>query len=687
MSRSNGRARGMARVPLACVLVGGLAACSLQPRLVERHVSSAAEAGEVGVAVVATAPWEVFIRNLRPKFELDGKQALAEASATTREIEDLYAKSIQFAMKLAPEAQTRDRTTTTTADAAGSKTTDTATTKTAPGDLSKVNGPTIPASALPSGLAELEGSVGVNAMLRYQLATALFQEVQLLNQALNAAPELAGHHRFIVRTQINVRQFGRNTPYDTEVTLRFEGGTGCGAVTAVPLLVNDSMEVALASVARQRVLALGAALSLSRGNFSAGADYGKRTEEVLRSMGNEFNSLMTVGRGKDDPEVSVRIGAVAKGVDSWEMVPRTHSVTVLLLVPRCEASSSRRLELKSTTTFRHARTGIPLEPIPTRSTAFAVHFWPAPMMPPANQLAEVVIKDKEPPHGLEVTVRGGRALVNNAFARACIAEPDDATLPSCAIKNAVFASKVAVAREDDDFRRDELTSVFSRQFSIDWLGNKAPDPPGEVAGNRATQRSANHPNSKFIAVLATEKKAPVTMPARPAAQRWLCIERYQDGQAYGYGELTPFCYRMAAAQEVPADEPMPKLAATVKASDGQVLAAHDGSASLSLDVKFEAKRKPDRVRIELSGAGVTGVRVLGPTPSCATFAAAVIVSADCSFVLSLSNASPRIPIKLTAQANSGKEGTVDFLTVKLAPTPAALDVFGVVVPPRRSDGK
>jgi hypothetical protein len=96
------------------------------------------------------------------------------------------------ALKVAPPTSATSGTVTETLNAAGTtETIGTETTTTGPGDLSKATAPQAPSPTLTqqaqTKLPSDAALVGLDPFLKYTVATALFQEVKLLNNAVRAA--------------------------------------------------------------------------------------------------------------------------------------------------------------------------------------------------------------------------------------------------------------------------------------------------------------------------------------------------------------------------------------------------------------------------------------------------------------------------------------------------------------------
>lgn len=648
MSRCRRTSRPLA-ISILCLVLAG---CVTAPRITERAPANNAEVARVSVAVVSVAPFEVFASALQPDFKITTTEALAQASATTSTIEDQFSRSVQALVKLAPGTLTEERV-QTSGDTLSSSTTR----KASPGDLSKVTGPSIVDTAqAPSFAASAAPVSAVNAMLRYHLATALYQEVQLLNRYVKAAPRMTGYVPFVARLQVNVRQLGTNTPYNADVDIEFSdqqlGQDACSAHSprVVPLLVNDNLDIASAATTRQNVVTLGLALSALRGNVGLGLDSSTRTEQLLRALGNEYNSLLNVATAagrKGSCTLSVHVGALAKDVDKHELVTQSNMVTVLLLVPIPEKQEdaggmpmltyesgptpTRKLMLRAVSTFSHARTGVLLSGAPPAPSdgEFEVTFWRRPRLPPQDQFVELLLLGDKAPYKGTVALRGGDGLTRPLIDRACLAPK---AAESCG-KGSLFADDVEI---DDD--RNGLSVQFGQRL------------------DGTDQPSANDDGGALVKVggMTFER---------------VCVEvdrRDRSARDYGLGNAKPLCAKLSHIRfDSPPKLREPMTDTKVTVHEGQLVAGPDGSGAVVVTVKFPAAKpatdnpRPQRVELSVDGAAVLAATPQGASTTCAALLDAVRVSDDCSVLIRLGNLSPRSAVRISAKAYQPLTGKPD----------------------------
>ncbi len=215
--------------------------------------------------------------------------ALQKAIPTTGFIEDKLINAFAARLRVATP-QTGTVSTQTVASATGQDTTSSSnsTTTTNPGSVTNA-GREFPFRSLsvsnlpPTGDASvLKGTTENNPMLEYLAATALYQEVKLINAYVDKAAIPKGFKPFIVRMQVTLNPMARNMPYDAYTTLSFfnesTGGGQQGTPKVakegeesgeeegkrldepemknpriLPLLVTDSIEGALAAKSEERI--------------------------------------------------------------------------------------------------------------------------------------------------------------------------------------------------------------------------------------------------------------------------------------------------------------------------------------------------------------------------------------------------------------------------------------------------
>ncbi len=357
----------------ALVMLTLLPACS-KPLFTLHRVERHADAGSTHVAVTLVAPWDEFIDDLQPKFEMSGPRSLDMVVPDTLFLDEKIFDLLGARLKTAPP-RTSITETVTEKEATGAAPTRSSevTTKKESGDVSRLKaGEPLTGTRKAADLPTVSKTPGMDPMLRHWAALALFQEVRLLNRYVQRAALRYGYRPYVVRLQVSVMPAARNEPYDAYATLSFfnfrwdEDRTQAGQTTdphtgtpqtviqrlsksdvdklaaaptkkeafrvpyVIPLLVTDNLEAAGHSRTVDTVRQFGLALSVLVQGFSASAEVERLLEELKSVLGRDLNSLLTVARLSDN-SIRVRLGALGQAEARYAMVPRTHNVTLLLV--------------------------------------------------------------------------------------------------------------------------------------------------------------------------------------------------------------------------------------------------------------------------------------------------------------------------------------------------------------------
>lgn len=346
--------------------------------------NSVQEAGSVHVSALSISRWDYYVNSLQPQFTMTPDLALALAlprtSISQNSVAEIVSGGLQIGLPQSTQSNaitqaltqgltssagntsnagtsTSSGTTTangnTTANASTSSTGSTATTSTTTTNGNQTTtqttttqqGPGIlPPNLLPSvtqpnaaTATGPSGTVQIDPILTYTAATAIYQEVQLLNAYVKDAVLRYGYTPYLARVQIAVIPFARKEPYDVYVNLgmfsRCANGDDEAPVVVIPLLVTDDVETGQATntlnVARQLALSLGGMVS----NVALQAGLSDLKDQFKAILGTDFNSLYMVTRGGDNV-VQVRLGA-ARNPNlevGYGMLTQTHNVSLLLLV-------------------------------------------------------------------------------------------------------------------------------------------------------------------------------------------------------------------------------------------------------------------------------------------------------------------------------------------------------------------
>jgi len=297
--------------------------------------------GTARVSVVAVIPWEEIRTKLAPKFNLpNGDAALAKVAPIVQSESSSFSRTLSIVAAASVAGDTPEAKFAAVKDVAES-------------------------AAGSDGGTTL---THVSPMSQYALATALYREVQLLNEAV-AYFETQEREVFLVATDIALMP-RRQANVDAEVLVSFlrpapsstndvcldqkqrsflttiektrqEGSDRSelegGGIDVVPIISQDDVELSQHAQAVQDAVQLAFALSVLGSVKKTPAEIltslGFSTEEISRTLGRDINSLQVVGRGSRESFVA-RFGAALTVEPSHTLFPQTRHVYSLLIVPR-----------------------------------------------------------------------------------------------------------------------------------------------------------------------------------------------------------------------------------------------------------------------------------------------------------------------------------------------------------------
>lgn len=308
------------------------------------------QVASIHVVVTSARPWEEYVDALQPKFELSAPAALARVSEVNRLQDNRTFDGLGFSFRAEVGA------TLGGSNAEAISLPNTAVTSGR-------------AAAVESALKFLTNPIPVTSSLQYLAATALFQEVQLINRAFRDAVEFESFTPYVVRLQVTVMPRKRDAPFDVLSDLSFQIGEPkleleCvpkgDVVRVVPMLVTDSIESAVHSESAERLRSLSLALAAVLPKASLAGSLDRLKDTIDSIVGRDYNAVFTVARLTDNT-VRCRIGALAQVSTGFSLVPQNHSLTLLVFVPDSLATnkvaSARRLRLISNNSLVSIKTG------------------------------------------------------------------------------------------------------------------------------------------------------------------------------------------------------------------------------------------------------------------------------------------------------------------------------------------
>lgn len=743
------------------------------------------EAGSTHIAVLSVVRWEDAVEVLQPTFKLKEEEALQLAGASTQALEEKLLDSFRATLALAAPTLSESWKRTDTLEKGEVTTTGTRTVERAPGALPDVSTtlPTGAASGLPPGTSALASTPAIEPMLKYWTATALYQEVNLLNRYVKDAVGRKDHEAFVVRMQVSVMPSTRFAPYDAYSTMSFFLGKGAPQTTlvekykdavksnlrkwqqdtslsalvdalpeekaraarvrldslvqqalavlektdeafeptmaapyVVPLLVTDDLESATHSRALEQVRQYGAALSLMVQGFGAGANVGKLKDALDSALGRDFNSLLTVARVSDNT-YRVRLGAMQQVAKRYAMVPRTHNVTLLLLVPKKDAasasdSSPREMQVISRTEFVDAQSGKPLaerseKQIRCELDGIAKKYrsYGLTVLNPRNTdthfrcLSELAALAQQ---------NRGQDFLDSLTSTATNAKADcpslltDGQVRTSFPKEAFWLDLVSVmiggqySSTSFELPKSLTPTVFPRQVAL-LLDDGKDATTATLRGGKdlspkllsAVLCDKLNPNTQLVAErveysaatgnarlsFPSLKKWGLTCKEVKPCPEWQLLLSCKDCIAYGAQPGTPILGEFeysALTQDAPAADP---AKFSIVLFSEFLVADHNGQGTLSLEFRFTA---PGTAGFDVFGADLDAITIV---PADAQLkAGARLINKDCTVRLGLRNLMPNTKVKIAAW----EERPVDGKTEKAQLKPDASIAVAQLQPPHPS---
>lgn len=317
--------------------------------------------GDVSITPVMVAPWWEFRERLQPKFKLDADELLAKALPKTQSTSDKTLNSTSISTSIVVPNSTFDLSKIAGGESVGS------------GDAASVG------DRKAADLPTLDTPIQSDQMMLYQLASALYQEIAMLNSYVMYTSAQDGYTPYVVRLNIGAMIYSDDLEADMYCTIGFFTGKQSFSgqlpeisslddkgVLVVPMLVTDAIEAAQRSQSRERLVDIATRVAGGIGSVGGDISFANRYNRLQQLIGADMNSVFQVSRASDNT-IRVKMGAAnsvprGNGINrlNQELVGRTLPVTLLILVPEeyiSGADGDPVLTAVQRTTYRDPKTG------------------------------------------------------------------------------------------------------------------------------------------------------------------------------------------------------------------------------------------------------------------------------------------------------------------------------------------
>jgi hypothetical protein len=336
---------------LSCALIGSCSSHSTQKS--EGYAKPAQfdyqdEAGFTRVNVISVARWEDVAASLTPNFNLTADDAQKAVGLPGRnESENITSKlsgSLTFsgigaaASSGAPIAQSGKSKKTTSSSSGGKASAsaeaspDASAKPSAASTSAQGGGPTDSANAGPTP--------AIDAMSRYQLAAALYQEVQLLNTYVKSVARTKDATPYLVSLDVSIFPSTPKAALNALVITSFVGINQdehattdfAWAPDVLPVILSEDIETNVHQRQIEDALLLSLTASGTYGPASGTANITRTLDRIAHLSGLDVNTLQLVSSsGKSS--LIVRFGAAYGVKTEYSLYPQTRRIHCLVLVP------------------------------------------------------------------------------------------------------------------------------------------------------------------------------------------------------------------------------------------------------------------------------------------------------------------------------------------------------------------
>jgi hypothetical protein len=313
--------------------------------------------GGVYLSVMSVTPWYECKKDLQANFKLTEAQALDNVALTSQLDESQAMNAFNAALNIGlslPSGSSNSGSGTTSSgssSAQGSSTSassGSSSSSTTPANSSSTSAnPSPPSRAFDLTTDMMGKAVPIDAIMKYNLAASLFQEIKMINRVVSDAAIRRNYTPYIVRLQISVLpdfdEFPKRT--DVEATLSFfpkedEESSPQKAPCIIPLLVTDDIEGALQSRSAEKLRQYALGLAAQYQGMGGKVDLQQVNDAINNILGRSINNLFTVARVQDNT-IIVRLSCYQTVNKKYRVPVGNHYISVLLLAPKGGAKSFR----------------------------------------------------------------------------------------------------------------------------------------------------------------------------------------------------------------------------------------------------------------------------------------------------------------------------------------------------------
>lgn len=345
-----------------------LSGCPQKIELFQENLAdSSKELGSVHITLLPPLLFEEYKNTIQPNFAMTADKALNEAVPITMSRYSFDGRSTTFSAQVNLPTKSFDKEKTTQLEDEVETVTRTDKEMEKSGDVPDVE--TEPGTLSDSTFPITNAELAIDPLLKYWTATAIYQEVQLINHYFKSMSLDTDYVPYIVRLQVTTLPKMRNAPYDTFVDIFFSNASSDeeedkalvhNRPVIFPMLVTDNLESQMNKLSVEQVKDLALALKGMVKGVGFGTSLTDYHKLIKAALGRDYNSLLTVARF-DNNALRVRIGAMQQAASAYSIIPRNHIISLIVMVPKVQDKvQNRTLQGRATYTFTNTHTGVPL---------------------------------------------------------------------------------------------------------------------------------------------------------------------------------------------------------------------------------------------------------------------------------------------------------------------------------------
>jgi hypothetical protein len=294
--------------------------------------------GTVTISAYPAIPWDEIADDLKPNFKMDNADAALEKILPltySQKSERSDRTTVNVQANIGGGGSQQDEGLNNDGNKAGQNSGDASSAQNKE-NAGKANENPAAAGAQ-TGTQDKSEKPNIDPFQQYRTATALFQEVKILNDYLTSTDFICNYVPYLIRLNITVQPYAHNQPFDVYTMVRFYYNANQleydKQLKIIPLFQTDNLERSQNQRSLDAARQLGANISAKVSGKGLGASVQNQIQDLLDLVGSDYNSLFSIAKLDEDRGFVIRLGAGYSGSSGYSMVGRSYDATFLLLKP------------------------------------------------------------------------------------------------------------------------------------------------------------------------------------------------------------------------------------------------------------------------------------------------------------------------------------------------------------------